>query len=270
MNLKVTLGFPTKPSSYSINTLNHLIILIFSNATMSFFNPNAPLLCRKQNVLELPPLPGLWRFHWKVGSVTLFSTFYTQLDQACLVWGVISAVIFVTAQFLPISWLTQAVWWSALTVFGTVSMVVLSPSWLKQELGWILYSWGILMGLGLIITDISIVLGWGEVLMYLCPLWLGLIALGYLCTGLGLRSRTLIITSLIHFLSIAILPYMDAWQFLITGIITGGSSILLAELQWDSHGTCGHQSKEPLQENIEVPGFAVASAIAPLSGTISQ
>lgn len=217
---------------------------------MSFFNPNIPLLCRKRNVLELQPLPGLWRFHWQVGNVTLFSTFYTQLDQACLVWGVISTVIFVTAQLCPISWLTQAIWWSALTVIGTIGMVALTPSWVKVELGWIVYNWIVLMGFGLILTDLSIFFSWGQVLMYLCPLWLGLIALGYLCTGLGMRSRTVVLIGLFHFLSIAILPYIEAWQFLATGVITGGSSILLAEFQWDSYGTCGNQLKEIVKAQV--------------------
>jgi hypothetical protein len=207
---------------------------------ISFFNPNAPLLCRKQTVLDLPDLPGLWRCHWQIGNFTLLSTFYTQLDQACIIWGVISFVIFGTAQFSPISWFTQAVWWSALSVIGTVGMMVLTPSWLRSEgLGWILDSWIILMLLGLVITDLGIFLGWGTVLMHLCPLWLGLVAIGYLCTGFGMRSRTLMIIGLIHLLGIAILPYVGSWQFLATGIIMGGSVLVLAEFQWDSFGTCG-------------------------------
>lgn len=207
---------------------------------ISFFNPNAPLLCRKQTVLDLPDLPGLWRCHWQIGNFTLLSTFYTQLDQACIIWGVISFVIFGTAQFSPISWFTQAVWWSALSVIGTVGMMVLTPSWLRSEgLGWILDSWIILMLLGLVITDLGIFLGWGTVLMHLCPLWLGLVGIGYLCTGFGMRSRTLMIIGLIHLLGIAILPYVGSWQFLATGIIMGGSVLVLAEFQWDSFGTCG-------------------------------
>jgi hypothetical protein len=206
---------------------------------MSFFNPNAPLLCRKQNVLELPDLPGVWRCHWQVGNITLFSTFYTQLDQACIVWGVISIVIFGTAQFVPLSWMTQAVWWSALSLIGSVGMLALTPSWLKEELGWVVYSWIILMLLGVVVTDLSIFLSWGEMLMNLCPLWLGLIALGYLCTGIGMRSRALMLTAIVHLLCIWILPYVGEWQFLATGIITGGSSLMLAELQWDSFATCG-------------------------------
>jgi hypothetical protein len=216
---------------------------------MTFFNPNAPLLCKKPNVLDFPETPGLWRFHWQVGNITLFSAFYTRLDQACIVWGVISTVIFVTAQFLPVSWLTQCIWWSALSLIGTVGMIALTPSWLRVEgLGWVLDSWIILMLLGVVITDLSIVLSWGQVLMHLCPLWLGLVALGYLCTGVGMRSRTLILTALVHLLSIGILPYFAAWQFLATGIIMGGSVLLLAEFQWDSFGTCGNK----LEDNLEI------------------
>jgi hypothetical protein len=209
---------------------------------MTFFNPNAPLLCLKPNVLALPDSPGLWRCHWQVGHITLVSTFYTPLDQICLFWGVICIGIFVTAQFVPISWTTQAVWWSILSLIGTGGMMVLTPSWLREErLGWVLNSWVILMLLGVALTDLSIFLGWGGVLMNLCPLWLGLVALGYLGTGLGMRSRTLILTGVIHLLAIGILPFVGVMQFLATGIIMGGSSVLLAVLQWDSFGTCGGQ-----------------------------
>jgi hypothetical protein len=47
------------------------------------------------------------------------------------------------------------------------------------------------------------------------------------------------IIGLIHLLGIAILPYVGSWQFLATGIIMGGSVLVLAEFQWDSFGTCG-------------------------------
>jgi len=207
---------------------------------MTFFNPNVPLLCQKPGALDFPDVPGLWRFHWQIGNFTLFSRFYTRLDQACIVWGLISTVIFAIAQFFPISWVTQAIWWSVLSVIGTVAMIALTPSWLRVEgLGWILDSWIFLMLLGVVITDLGIFLNWGTVLMYLCPLWLGLVAIGYVCTGVGMRSRTLILMGLVHLLSIGILPYVGSWQFLTTGIIMGGSVLLLAEFQWDSFGTCG-------------------------------
>lgn len=209
---------------------------------MTFFNPNAPLLCRKQNLVDVPYIPGMWRLHLQVGNTTLFSSFYTRLDQACIVWGVISIVIFATAQFIPISWITQAVWWTVLSVVGTLAMLVLTPSWLRQEgLGWVIDSWTALMLLGVVITDLAIYLGWSAVLVNLCPLWLVLIALGYFCTGLGMRSRTLLLTGLFHLLGILVLPYVAGWEFLTTGLISGGAVLMLAELQWDSSATCGNE-----------------------------
>lgn len=206
---------------------------------MTFFNPNAPLLCQKPNVIQLPDSPGLWRCHWQVGSLTLVSTFYTPFDQVCLIWGLISLLMFGAAQFLPISWITQAVWWSILSLMGIAFMVALTPPWLRTEgLGWVLDSWVSLMLLGLVLTDLGIFLGWGWVLMNLCPLWLGLVAIGYLSTGLGMRSRTLILTGLIHLLSIGILPHVSVMQFLATGVVMGGSSLILGVFQWDSFGSC--------------------------------
>lgn len=206
----------------------------------SFFNPDVPMLCRKQGVFEIPDLPGLWRCHWQIGNFIVLSTFYTRLDQACIIWGAISLVIFGTAQFFPISWITQAVWWSALSLIGTFGMIILAPPWLKNErLAWILDSWIILMLLGVVITDLSIFLSWGSVLIYLCHLWLGLVGVGYILTGLGMRSRMLMIIGVVHLLAIALLPYFAAWQFLVTGMIMGASVFVLAEFQWDSFGTCG-------------------------------
>jgi hypothetical protein len=113
-------------------------------------------------------------------------------------------------------------------------MVVLTWFWVSVErLRWVVYCWVLLMLVGLVLTDLGIFLGWGEVLMRLCPLWLGLSTLGYLCTGLGLRSRTFAFVGLVHLLGIAILPYVEAWCFLATGTIMTVSLLLLAEWQWD-------------------------------------
>ena len=86
---------------------------------------------------------------------------------------------------------------------------------------------------GLAITDLSIFLGWGEVLMRLCPMWLGLVAFCYLWTGVEMRSRTFFLTGIIHLLAILILPLVEGWQFLTTGIVMGLSVLLLAEFRWD-------------------------------------
>lgn len=201
---------------------------------MTVLNSAEPLLRTKQEALDFQDLQGLLRIHWQIGGITLFSGFYTRIDQVFVLWGLITATIFIAAQFLPLSWSLQAVFWSALTLVGTVCMAVLTHFWVRVErLVWVLYKWVVLMLGGVILTDLSIFLGWGEVLIHLCPLWLGLSALGYTSTGLGMRSRTFFLMGLVHLLGIGILPYVGAWQFLTTGVVMACSLLLLAELQWD-------------------------------------
>jgi hypothetical protein len=64
-------------------------------------------------------------------------------------------------------------------------------------------------------------------------LWLGLCGLGYLGTGIGLHSRALLIAAFLHLLGILLLPYFINWQFLISGLILGGTLLFLAEFKWD-------------------------------------
>lgn len=216
---------------------------------MKLINTNTPLFCRKQMTFDIQSHPSIWRIHWQIGSITIFSTFYTRLDQACIVWGLISGVIFLTAQYLPISWCTQAVLWSGLTVIGAVSTI--SLTWFRvqlERLNWVLYSWMILMLGGLVVTDLSIFLGWGDVLMHLCSMWLGLVALGYLVNGWLMRSHTFIITGIVHLLSILILPYVGPWQFAATGIVMGVSVLLLAEFRWDMQQTIDFNILTPEQK----------------------
>ena len=201
---------------------------------MTFFNYTVPPLRRKQPCLDVHEIEGLWRINLQIGNTTLFSSFYTRVDQACIVWSVILATIFVTAQFFPLSWKLQAVLWSVLTLVGTGVMIAWTDFWVKVErVRWVLYGWVILMLVGLVVTDCGILLGWGEILIRLCPLWLGLSALGYLLTGLGVRSRAIIIVGLVHLLSILLLSYFGAWQFLLTGCVMACTLLVLAELRWD-------------------------------------
>ncbi len=211
----------------------------------SFFDLKIPLIRRKHSAFEIEDLPGLWRVHWQLGDTTILSTFYTRIDQACLLWGVISGVIFSTAQFAAIDWGTQAILWSGLTLIGTVLMVNLARRWTTIEpLNYIIAAWVILMLGGLVLTDLSVFLSWGQVLAQLCTLWLGLNVLGYLYTGLKMRSRAFFLVALVHLLGIAALPYVGAWQFLTTGILIGLSSLLLAEFQWDSSGVCANHRSD--------------------------
>lgn len=201
---------------------------------MSFFNPAEPILRTKQEALDIQDREVLLSIELKIGDKTLISAFYSRIDQAFVVWGLISAAIFSTAQFVPISWVTQAGFWSVLTLIGTVAMVLLTHFWVKVErLRWLLYSWVILMVAGVVITDLSIFLSWGEILMRLCPMWLGLSALGYFWTAIGMRSRAFLLTSIVHLIGIALLPYVGGWQFLTTGLVMAVNLLMLAGVQWD-------------------------------------
>lgn len=204
-----------------------------------FFNPDLPLLRRKESAFAIADLPGLWRIHWQFGSTIVLSTFYTRIDQACCLWGIISAVIFITAQFTPLDWQTQALLWSGLTLVGTGAMIKLAQYCATVEpINQVIFAWVVLMGAGLVITDLGVFLGWGTVLTSLCPLWLGISAVGYGITGLKMRSRAFFLISLVHLLGIAVLPSVATWQFLVTGMVLGLSGVVLGELQWDSSGVC--------------------------------
>lgn len=201
---------------------------------MSLFDLKNPVLRPKQHNLDFQDLQGLLHFDLKIKDKTLFSSIYTRIDQVCVIWGLLSAAIFMTAQFSPISWTTQAIFWSVLTGVGTLAMIGLTYFWVQVErLQWVLYAWAILMLVGVILTDCGIFLGWGQVLMHLSHLWLGLCAIGYLLTGWGLNSRALGMAGIIHLLGITLLPYVMGWQFLATGLIMMGSLFVLAETQWD-------------------------------------
>ncbi|MGA7935655.1 MAG: hypothetical protein WCA35_19045 [Kovacikia sp.] len=201
---------------------------------MSLFNASEPLLRSKQEELDIQDLQGLLRVHWKIGNTQLFSAFYTRIDQVFLLWGLISAAIFATAQFMPLSWSLQAILWSVLTIVGSLGMVVLAWFWVKVErLCWVIYAWVVLMLFGLLLTDLGIFFSWGFVLLNLCPLWLGLSAIGYFCTGWGLRSCTFLLAGMLHLAGIWILSHSGGWQFVTTGAIMAGTLFFLAEVQWD-------------------------------------
>ncbi len=201
---------------------------------MLLFDSAEPIFRGKQEALDVQDLEGLWRIHLEVGDLTLLSTHYTRIDQVFVIWSLICAAIFFTAQFLPISWTTQAIAWSLLTAIGTASTIYLTWFWAKVErLSWVIYCWAALMALGVALTDAGIFLGWGEILIRLCPLWLGLSAVGYLATGWGMKSRAFLLAGAIHLLGLAILPYVGPWQFFTTGAIVAGSLWMLAEVQWD-------------------------------------
>ena len=218
---------------------------------MTFFNPVEPIIRRKQEALDFQDRQGLLSLELKIGHKTVISMFYTRIDQVFVLWGLICAAIFVTAQFAPISWVIQAGLWSVLTLLGTVGMVVLTHFWVKVErLRWVLCCWVALMISGVALTDLSIFLSWGQILMHLCPMWLGLSAIGYICTGIGMRSRAFTLASLVHLLGIAVLPYLGSWQFLSTGIVIAASLLVFAGVQWDMRPPIQYEFLTPEQKRF--------------------
>ncbi|MFM7425952.1 MAG: hypothetical protein ACKO7W_13335 [Elainella sp.] len=214
---------------------------------MAFFNPEIPLLSRKPAAGDLSATAQVWRVQCQVGAFTLWSAFYTRHDQACLNWGLLTASIFAIAQFVPLSWITQAIMASALTGLGCGAMAWLTWRYTAvEQLAWILYSWLGLMLLGTVITDLSLWCSWSRIVMEICPLWLGICDVGYLITGLGMRSRLILLCSGLHILTIGLLPYVGGWQPLLTGLVISGSALVLAELQWDSNGVCNYRTLESL------------------------
>lgn len=201
---------------------------------MNLLHSTKPILRRKQRDIYCQEYQSLVSLYLKIAGKTLYSGLYSCLDQVFIIWGLIVAAIFVTAQILPISWTTQAIVWSILTLAGTLSMMILTHFWVKQQqLNWILYLWVMLMVSGVILTDCSIFLGWGWLLIHLSHLWLGLCSLGYIITALGLSSRALLLVGLGHLLGIFSLPYVMGWEFLATAGIMVVSLLVLAETQWD-------------------------------------
>ena len=55
---------------------------------MTFFNYSESVLRRKQTTVEILELKGLWFVNWQIGKIKLYSTFYTRIVQACILWGV--------------------------------------------------------------------------------------------------------------------------------------------------------------------------------------
>ncbi|NJO77836.1 MAG: hypothetical protein HC827_04445 [Cyanobacteria bacterium RM1_2_2] len=201
---------------------------------MRLLNLAPPILRLKQSALDYQDQVGLLRIHWQIGNRTIFSRFYTRIDQVFIVWGLIIAIIFGVAQFCPINWTVQAIIWTGLTGIGTAGMIGLAWFWVTVErLRWVVHGWAILMSFGIVYTDLGILGGWWQLLPYLCPLWLGVSALGYLITGLGMRSRAFLVVGAWHLIGIVLLPHTGGWQYLSTGAVMTGSLLVLSEMQWD-------------------------------------
>ncbi len=194
---------------------------------------NEPLLRSKQHELDLQDLRGAWHFRHSVFGY-VFSSIYTRVDQVFALWGGMALLMFTSAQVLHASWQQLAMAWSGLTVISVVSMVAMVHFWARVErLMWLVYSWAALMVVGTVITDWGVFNYVGSVLLNLCPLWLCLCAIGHGLTGWGIRSRTFLGLAMLHAVAAFTVTQLGSWQYGVTGIVIGGSMLLLTQLQWD-------------------------------------
>lgn len=224
------------------------------------FSSDVPIISRKRSAFEIADSPGLWRIHWQIDRYIILSTFYTQHDQACLLWAVLTSGIFLMAQFCPISWVVQATIASVLTLIGSAAMFYLAQNFTTVErLGWVLQTWLGLMAVGILLTDLSILRGWGVVLLHICPLWLGLSAVGYFVTGLAMRSRAFMLAGFLHLLGIGLLAWVGPWQALTSGLIISGSVWMAAELQWDANGVCAYLNQQNRVEPLLSSPLSIAA-----------
>lgn len=201
---------------------------------MSFFKPHQPILQKKQLSFNSQQLATMKCLKLKPLQTMSLSGIYTCIDQAMIIWGIVAGIIFGGGQFLAINWLDQAIFWTIITFIAIIVMVCLTYRWtVVEKIAWLLYSWAILMVIGVIITDCSIVYNWGIILSHLCELWLILSAIGYGLTAWGIRSRAFVIASIIHLGGIFLLPYFMGYQFAVTGLIMMTNLLIFAEGQWD-------------------------------------
>ncbi|MGB3298239.1 MAG: hypothetical protein WBA76_08205 [Phormidesmis sp.] len=205
---------------------------------MTFFELNEPLLPPQSETVGMQDLHRLVRAQFKCIAERLAMPFpsvsFTELDQAFLVWGFIALTIFALPQFSGLSWTKQALIDAALTGLGIVSTAKLT--WrlaCSENLRWVVGLWTALMSGGMVATAYGIFYSVGIILANLCLLWLGLCTAGYLAMGVGLRSRSFTLASLVHGLAIMALQIHPAGQFFISGLVMSLTLFFFSVVPWD-------------------------------------
>jgi len=159
---------------------------------------------------------------------------FTKIDQAFLVWGVVTFVIFSLAQFSSMSWTTQAVLDSALTGAGIVMTSGLTWAIARSaKLRWVIFLWAGLMSVGTAVTACGIFYESVLILSNLCVLWLGLCAIGYGSMAIGMQSRCFTAACLVHLVAIPALSYTSSCQFFISGLVIALTLFFFSVVPWD-------------------------------------
>ena len=201
-------------------------------------HPNAadpqPIFCLKRDLPAPDERHGLIALNWFLfGSIHL-KTYFTRLDQALMLWGGVTAIIFGTVQLSRLTWFTQAAIASILTLGATLATVGLAWGWATvKQARWVIGVWAVLMVGAIALNDYGVFTGNGLILRHLCCGWLGLCGVGYWVTAMGMRSRALAGVGLVHWVAIPVIGAMPSWQFSLTGSTLTLSLWLLGTLQWD-------------------------------------
>ncbi len=193
-----------------------------------------PVFCFKRALPDLEERRGLIALRGSLPRGGLIETYFTRLDQALMLWGGVTAMIFGMAQFSGWDWRMQALSASVLTLSATLLTVGLTWHWATvKRARWVIGVWSALMVGAIALTDYGIVAGNGAILRHLCTGWLSVCAVGYFATGIGMESRALRYVTLVHLCTVPLARILLPWQFLLTGSVLTLSLWLLGTLQWD-------------------------------------
>lgn len=159
---------------------------------------------------------------------------FTSIDQAFILWGAASAVIFSTAQFSLLSWTTQALIDTAIT--GICIALTSSLTWqIAQEgnLRWVVFLWAVLMSGGMALTAYGIFYSVGAILVNLCPIWLSLCTLGYVAMSIKMRSYSFTAAAIVHAFATVHIDLVPSWQFLASGLVMSLTLFFFSVVPWD-------------------------------------
>ncbi|MEL7069541.1 MAG: hypothetical protein AAFV85_02845 [Cyanobacteria bacterium J06634_6] len=200
----------------------------------SFDSSNISPLHLNAEPLSMQDLNGQLKAHLKARNFELPSICFTKMDQAFVIWGLLSVVIFSFAQFSTLSWTTQAWIDGALTGVGLLTTSGLTWKLASIEgLRWVIYLWAALTGVGMFLTVYGIFCGVAAILSNLCLLWLGLCTLGYGAMAIGMRSHSFTAACAFHLISINALNHPHSWQFLTSGIVMALPLFFFSVVPWD-------------------------------------
>ena len=201
---------------------------------MTTFDLHDALLPQNPEALAIQDLGGLFRLHLKKKMTALASICFTEIDQAFVIWGLVTLAIFSLAQFSTLAWTTQAIIAAPLT--GIAIGLTSGITWTlasDEKLRWVVLLWAGLMAGGVGITAYGVFEGVVFILTNLCPIWLALCALGYGLMSVGMRSHAFTAASLVHSVAIIAMPFQAHWQLMDTGLVIAYTLFLFSVIPWD-------------------------------------